>query len=147
MLSYLFPNFLSDEKEFDEAVRYWSSLCDEILSKYGQSGVWELWLNHDPATIDQDDDNFSIYSLISNNRKKGLIIHQQDPKVHTKWEVAAWTKEYERESDEFWASVYLVFNCNLSQKNAEVFREIFDRWVQPDCDKDKIEATITELLG
>ena len=65
MLSYLFPNFLSDEKEFDEAVKYWSSLCDEILSNNGQSGAWEFWLSNDPATIGQDDDNFSIYSLIS----------------------------------------------------------------------------------
>jgi hypothetical protein len=84
---------------------------------------------------------------INLQQDKGILIYQQDPKIHTKWEVTAWIKEYPREGDEFWASTCVVFNCNLTRENAKIFEQILEAWIQPDCRKVEIEALIDDLIN
>lgn len=143
-MSYLFPNFLKDPNEFENAKNYWHSLCQDVLNKNNQLIDWAVWFE-DNSQILESSDNFPIYSLINREKTKGVIINQQDPQVHTKWETVAYTKEYDRKDSDFWGSQYLVFNCNLSEKSAELFKKLFDVWIQPKTNKEELEKLIDTL--
>lgn len=144
-MDYLFPNFLKDDVEFKRAREYWHLLCQEILTRDHQQENWEVWLE-DQTPNRELFDNIAIYSLITQDRTKGAIINQQDLEYHIKWQVAAWTKVYERQDTEFWPSEYLVFNCNLTEENAQIFKKLFEAWIQPDCGRKEINALIAALI-
>jgi hypothetical protein len=144
-MRYLFPNFLTNSEEFEDARDYWHKLCQDIMSKYHEQQNWQKWLN-DQINDGEILDNFPICSLINRGRTKGVVINQQDPEYHTKWEVSAWVKTCERQANEFWAEEYLVFNCNLTEENAQIFKGLFEAWIQPDCDRMQLEKLISEIL-
>lgn len=124
-MKHNFPDFFEDRSEFERVKKYWYQLCWAILSKYCDQENWQQWLN-DEAYAGENFDNFPICSLISREGSKGVIIYQHDPRQVTESNVSAWIKDYERESDEFWASEYLVFNCSLPEEGTDVFTKLFE---------------------
>lgn len=144
-MNYLFPNFLTDDEEFEKSKDYWRSLCQEILAKNNQVDNWKPWFSDESANRKLYE-NFPVCALINGEKSKGVTINQQDPEQHRKWEVVAWTETYVREANEFWPSEYLVFNCNLTEENAHIFKKLFEAWIQPDFNRMQLEQLISEVL-
>lgn len=139
-MKYLFPNFLRDKNDFEKSKGYWKSICERILSENKQSNCWEVWFENNMRDSDLFD-SLPIFSFINVEKTKAIIINQQDPRIHIKWEIVAYTKE----SDEYNSAKplqYLVYNCNLTKKSADIFEKIFEKWVQPNYSKKKIEKFI-----
>lgn len=143
-MNYLFADFLKNPIEFDKAKNYWESLCKEILSQNGQLNDWRNWFENEKTDLEVLD-SFPMCSLINHNLTKGVIINQQDPSVHTKWETVAYIKNYSKDSAELWALQYLVFNCNLTQKSEAMFKKLFNAWTKPNCKEEDINKLIKDL--
>ncbi len=133
-----------DEKEFEKSREFWREQCNEVLRKNNQLNDWEFWLEA-KFPNSEDFSNIMVYSLKRHDRLKGLTIDQQVPMLNQKWEVLAYVKEYNIEADEFWASEYLVFACNLTKETAKIFKALFNYWIRVNVDKDKMEKYIDKL--
>lgn len=143
-MHYLFPSFLSDATEFESAKNFWRSLCQTVLIENDQPEDWEIWFEAETFDI-KDYDIFPIYSLVNRDKTKGVIINQQDPEIHTKWETVAYTKTSGKEDVDVWPIQYLVFNCNLTEQSGQLFKTLFDFWVQPTNNLEKLEELIRKL--
>lgn len=145
-MEYLFSNFLNDVQQYRAAQAFWESLCKQILAKYDQSAAWKTWFREvelDNGSILRDGN--PIYSLVNRKQAKGVTIIQQDPKIHTKWEMAAFVNTFGDEHYELGEINNLVFACNLSQESADMFEKLFEAWIQPECKLQDIEQTIKSL--
>lgn len=144
---YLFMKFLEIPEEFDNARKYWCSLCDRVLMKYGQSGLWKRIpqeeLSGDRAQLR---DCNPIHSLINFDQLKSVVIIQQDPGIHRKWEMAAWVNIFGDEFSKPGPIKELVFTCNLTQQSAATFKKLFETWIQPACQVPVIQEQIGELI-
>ena len=142
-MKYLFANFLSDIQEYRASQAFWKDLCLQILSQHQQSDWWV-----EKFGVEETDEKAilhegnPIYSLVNLKQLKGVRIIQQDPKIHTKWEMAAWINISGDKYSEPGIINELVFTCNLSLKSAEVFKTLFEVWIQPES---KVQ-TIKELI-
>ncbi|HEX8128205.1 MAG TPA: hypothetical protein VF527_03820 [Pyrinomonadaceae bacterium] len=145
-MQHLFPNFLNDIQEYRKAQAFWKALCGQVLAKHHQSDVWRLGFHE----VKLDDDSFlldgnPIYALVNSQESKGVRIIQDDPKVHTKWEMAAWMSVSGDEHSEPGLIDELVFACNLTQNSAGTFEKLFETWIQPDSKPPAIEQLIKHL--
>lgn len=142
-MKYLFPNFLKDLDEFYESQTYLIHLCQKILEKNQQQNRWKI--GADP--LENDLSVFTSYPIVGGfnvEKTKGFTINQQDPREHTKWEIVAYTAESHKFSDTQ-PIIYLEFNCNLSEESVNIFIKLFEKWIQPNCDKEEIEKSIKSL--
>lgn len=148
-MTYLFPDFLRDQREFGSAVLYWQRLCETILSNADQRGAWKIWFNEYPNR--QLVDIFPIYSLLNQEGTKGLVVNQRDPKVHAKAGIELWMEDTEEflENGELVEGVplyFMVFNCNLTDQTSKVFEDLFSIWIQPEVTKADMEKVLDKSL-
>ncbi len=142
-MKYLFPNFLKDLSEFYESQDYWIRICQKILQNNQQQDNWQYGgepLQHDLSVFT----SYPIVGGFNTEKTKGFTINQQDPEEHTKWEIAAYTAESDKFSD-IQPITYLEFNCNLSQKSVDIFKQLFEKWIQPGCNREEIEKLIKSI--
>jgi hypothetical protein len=144
---YLFPDFMDNPEAYDKARGFWHSLCERALIKYGQTDDWGVM----PQEITPEGDaplrdGNPIYSLINHSQLKSVVIIQQDPKLHLKWEMAAWVNIFGDEFSEPGPINEFVFTCNLTQKSVTTFEQLFEAWVQPACQSQDIQQKIKELI-
>ena len=143
---YLFPNFLESPEEYNAARAYWRALCGHLLSSYDQSDVWEPRTEQPSADGTPERDGNPIYSLVNHNQLKSIVIIQQDPKIHRKWEIVAWVDKFGDEFSEPRPIDELVFACNLTHKAVNTFQRLFEAWIQPSCQVRDIEEMIEALI-
>jgi hypothetical protein len=146
-MKYLFSDFLNNAQEYKESRRFWEDLCLQILLKHKQSDFWHQWFDIDVMkdSVNQNDGN-PIYSLINRIQLKGVRIIQQNPKIYTKWEQAAWVDVVGSEYSEYINITELVFTCNLTLESAEIFKKLFEAWIQPEAETRAVEGLIKKLV-
>ncbi|HEX8459087.1 MAG TPA: hypothetical protein VF656_17470 [Pyrinomonadaceae bacterium] len=145
-MKHLFPNFLNDIQEYREAQAFWRAVCEKVLAKHLQSDRWKIGFHEvrlDDGSLLRDGN--PIYVLVNRQDSKSVRIIQDDPKLHTKWEMASWISVSGDEHSETGAINELVFACNLTQKSADTFEKLFEAWIQPDCKPKDIEQMIKNL--
>jgi len=145
-MQHLFPNFLNDTQEYKESQAFWEVICKRVLARHRQSDAWRLGFHE----VKLDDGSFlrdgnPIYALVNPQELKGVRIIQDDPKVHTKWEMAAWVGVSGDEHSEPGPIDELVFSCNLTQKSADTFEKLFEAWIQPECKPQDIGQMVKNL--
>ena len=143
---YLFPDFLENPETYDKAQSFWRSLCQQVLVKYDQAAAWEPMAQETLADGTYVRDGNPIYSLISHQQLKSVVIIQQDPKIHLKWEMAAWVNKFGDEFSKPGPIDEFVFTCNLTQKSATTFGKLFETWIQPNCRVQDIKEKIKEVI-
>jgi hypothetical protein len=142
-MKYLFPNFLNNWEEFVKSQYYWLRLCWEILEKNQQAKNWIVcgeMLQHELGVLD----SFGIVGGFNFEKTKGIGITQRDPKGYTELEIVSYTAESDKFSDTQ-PIIYLEFTCNLSEESAAIFKQLFEKWIQPDCTTEEIEKFIESL--
>ncbi len=148
-MKYLFPNFLNDVQQYAESQKFWEDLCLQILSKHTQSDLWIPWFGVEKIASAEDNailyEGNPIYWVDNPIQLKSVKIIQQDPKIHTKWEMAAWINAVGDKHSELGLMKQLVFTCNLTLGNASVFEKLFEAWVQPEIDAQAMEEMIKSL--
>lgn len=148
-MRYLFPNFLIDAQQYTESQNFWEDLCLKILSKHRQSDFWIPWFGTENVVSAADNailyEGNPIYWLDNSTQSKSVRIIQQDPKIHTKWEMATWTEVVGDKYSELGLMKQLVFTCNLTLETANVFEKLFEAWIQPETDVQAIEEMIKSL--
>lgn len=143
-MSILFPYFLTQESQYNDSVKLWDGVCQELLQKYHQQGVWLLW--GDRGSNNDGYDGNPIYWLVNSEQKKGVRVIQLSPDVQTNWPISAHTN---KSGDEFLPSGIvdeLVFSCQLTEDAVGKFRILFENWVQPDSTVTKINEMIDDLI-
>jgi hypothetical protein len=148
-MKYLFPNFLVDIQQYTESQKFWEDLCLQILSKHRQSDLWIPWLGAENILSAADNailyEGNPMYWLDNPIQLKSVRIIQQDPKIHTKWEMATWIDVVGDEHSELGLIKQLVFTCNLTLETANVFEKLFEAWLQPETDAQAMEEMIKNL--
>jgi hypothetical protein len=143
-MEYLFPNFLKDPAEFKDARKFWSTLCQEILIQNNQGENWEIRFESQ-LFENEDADIFPIYSLINCDATKAFVIQQQDPKIHTKWEMSAYINHWDEVDWVPKPPDDLAFVCNLTEKSANVCRELFSLWIRAETSRADMNKRIEEM--
>lgn len=145
-MKYLFPNFLNDIQQYANSQRFWENLCLKILSEHQQLDLWIAWYGVGSVTSAADNailyEGNPIYWLDNLTQLKSVKIIQQDPKIHTKWEMAAWIHTVGDEYSKIGLMKQFVFTCNLTLEAANVFEKLFEAWIQPETDTQVIEEMI-----
>lgn len=141
-MKYLFPNFLNDLNELRESQLFWIHLSRKILEQNEQQNNWVI--GADPPEYDLSDfASYGIFGGFNFDKSKGISVNQYDPN-HSDWEMTAYTADSTRFSEDC-PMVYLEFNCKLSDKSSNVFQQLFEEWIQPNCNKSKIEKLIKTM--
>lgn len=86
-----------------------------------------------------------MYWLVNPTRLKEVHIIQQDPKIHTRWEMAAWTNIVDDEYSKLGLTKQLVFACNLTEETANIFEKLFEVWIQTESTVSSINEMIKDL--
>lgn len=149
-MKYLFPNFLNDVQQYTESQKFWEDLCQQILSRHGQSDLWIPWFGVKSVASAANNailyEGNPIYWLDNPTKLKSVRLTQQDPKIHTKWEMATWIDVVGDEYSELGLIKQLVFTCNLTLETAKVFENLFEAWLQPETDAQAMEEMIKSLV-
>lgn len=143
---YLFPDFLDRPEAYEEARAFWRSLCEVVLARNRQEDEWQTFPEELSAPGTPVRDGNPIHALINHARLKSVVIIQQDPRVHSKWEMAAWVNLFGDELSEPGPVNELVFTCNVTQKTAATFEKLFEEWIRPGCDAQTMRERIKELI-
>jgi hypothetical protein len=142
-MDYLFPDFLKDPAQFKQSGAFWHALCQKILAANGREYDW---VPHFGELLETDDlDTFPIYSLTNDPAGKKVTIQQQDPAIHTKWEMTAFINNWDEVDWDPKPPDDLNFLCNLSERSAEVFEKIFNFWIEPDTTRQKMQDLLDEM--
>lgn len=116
------------------------------MSKNRQSELWISWFGVENVASAADNaisyEGNPMYWLDNPTQLKSVKIIQQDPKIHTKWEMAAWIGIAGDEYSELGLMKQLVFTCNLTLEAANVFEKLFEAWLQPEVDARAMEEMI-----
>jgi hypothetical protein len=127
MVQHLFPRFLEDPAEYDQAEAYWRRLWDELARFAGQQREWRHpWLQTAYADGTPFRDGDPIFSAWCPSRKRGVRVIQNEP------------QEQELELD-FWSDIVgdewsgevqtLVISCALSKQAADLAQNLILSWM------------------
>ncbi len=126
MIRHFFESFLSDEKEYGRAERYWRNLWDQVLGAEDQADQWRApWLSTTFADGTPFRDGNPIFSAVSPARKLGVRVIQHEP-TEDRGELEYWIDSFEGEKG---AIRELVLSCALSDEVVRRAAELIRSWV------------------
>jgi len=126
MVSYLFPNFLRNAGEYDQAARFWQEQWDDLISRLGESELWQTpWLGTTFANGSASRDGNPIFSAVSHSRRLGIRIIQVEPQENPR-EIAFWTDRFDDGED---AIDELVIACVLTHQTLTDALDIMTQWI------------------
>jgi len=125
MVQHLFAEFLSDERVYRDAERYWFDLWEGV-EKDSRKGWHQPWFQPLPPSISQGN---PIFSAVSLRLRRGVRIIQSAP--------AEEGLEFVAYPDTFGGSVFdphaiheLVISCALSDAAARLALSLIRPWVE-----------------
>ena len=127
MADYLFPDFLSDPQQYQQAEALWRERFGDLIRRIDQEGLWESpWLNTHFANGTPCRDGNPIFSAVSRSRRLGIRVIQLEPSGDRE-ELSAWTDTFAQ--GEEGAIKELVLACVLTGPNLLEALERMKRWI------------------
>lgn len=127
MVRYLFPNFLTDAQEYEQAEAIWREHWDDLVRRLGQEWLWEHpWLNTTFADGTPCRDGNPIFSALSPHRRLGVHVIQLEPSDDPK-EFYVWSDTFAKGTPE--AVKELVISCVLSHQTLLEAIDLMKRWI------------------
>lgn len=127
MNNYLFPRFLSDPREHEQAASLWRECWDDLLRRVGQEQLWEApWVNTSFVNGTAMQDGNPIFSAISSRRKIAVRVIQLEPSDNPH-EIYAWTDTFAEGSPE--SVKELVISCVLTPEVLSEAVELMRQWI------------------
>jgi hypothetical protein len=127
MVRYLLPNFLHDEREYEQAEALWRERWADLVHGLGQDRSWESpWLNTAFADGTPCRDGNPIFSAVSPQRRLGVHVIQLEPSDNPK-EFYVWTDTFADGSPE--SVKELVISCVLTSETLNEAVELMRQWI------------------
>ena len=127
MTEYLFPNFLTDPREYEQAEAFWRARWDDVVRGVGQESLWESpWFNTTFANGTPFRDGNPIFSAVSLHRHLGVQVIQLEPADDLE-EFTVWTDTFAEGSPE--AVKKLVISCVLTKDTLRRAEELMRQWI------------------
>ena len=126
-MTHLFPDFLSNSKEYNNCVEFWRTTVTEITSA-SIAGGWAEWLTTHFVSGDQILDGNPIYSCWCSKTKKAFKIIPNTP-THDALMISAWMDTFgsnHRKSPDYIEQ--LIIMCELSVESAELSKDLIRAW-------------------
>jgi hypothetical protein len=126
MVKFLFPRFLTDVREYQQAEALWQERWHDLIHGLGEPDLWRTpWLNTRFADGTACRDGNPIFSAVCPSRGLGLRVIQLDPAG--KREMHSWTDVFAEGSDE--AVKELVISCTLTPTTLRAALDLMRAWV------------------
>jgi hypothetical protein len=127
MVDYLFPHFLSDPQEYEQAESLWRERWRDLLRRVGQEGLWDVpWSNVYFANGTPMQSGNPIFSAISPRRKLAIRVIQLEASDNPK-EFYVWTDTFAEGSPE--SAKELVISCVLTPETLNQAVELMRQWI------------------
>lgn len=127
MGDYLFPHFLSDPREYEQAESLWRERWDDLLRRVGQERLWEApWAKTCFVNGTAVRDGNPIFSAVSPRRKLALRVIQLEPLDNPR-EFSVWTDTFAEGSPE--SVKELVISCVVTAETLSEAVELMRQWI------------------
>ncbi len=127
MADYLFPHFLNDPCEYEQAEVLWRQRWDDLLRHVGQERLWETpWMTASFVNGTPIQDGNPIFSAISSQRKLAIRVIQLEPSDNPH-EFYVWTDTFAEGSPE--SVKELVISCVLTPEVLNEAVELMRQWI------------------
>jgi hypothetical protein len=122
MVRHIAADFLKDNRQYQQAQRYWSDLWDQLVAETGLREQWRApWLG---APLRDGD---PIFSALAPALRRGVHIIQHGP-TSEGLELEAWVDRFGEEGKDE-VIEQLVIACALSEEAAARARQLMRSWV------------------
>jgi hypothetical protein len=140
MTPYLFPNFLNDPHEYEQAESLWRQNWIHLISSVDHEGLWQSpWLNTHFANGEPFRDGNPIFSAVAHNRQIGIRVIQVDPEEPT--DLSHWIDVFaDGEPDSIRE---LVITCALTNEALVGAMNLMKQWIT----EEKLKSSDEKQLG
>lgn len=127
MGKHLFPEFLSDSGQYDEAERFWRRHWEDLIQSFGEQDMWESpWLKTTFANGTLCRDGNPIFSCVCRTRRVGIRVIQLQPAASSR-ELYFWTDTFgEAETERI---DELVISCVLTKGTLYDALDLMRQWI------------------
>ncbi len=127
MLQVLYPNFLKDPAEYNQAETLWRNQWNDLLRSMGRQDEWKSpWINNSFADGTPSQDGNPIFSAICPSRQLGIRVIQHEPSGNPEG-LYFWTDIFaEGEPD---AVKELVIACVLTTETLYDCLDLMSQWI------------------
>lgn len=127
MNDVLFPNFLTDAREYEQSEAFWSDRWSDLLGRVPRPAAWQTpWLNTAFANGSPIRDGNPIFSAIDPGRRLCVRVIQLDP-TEVDDGVRSWTDTFAAGEPD--AVSELVISCVLTPGNADQALVLMEEWI------------------
>ena len=127
MVTALFPNFLRNDEEYEESVRYWVNLWNRVDEFNRTSLGWSFpWVGTGSPLIK---DGNPIFSAISPGLRRGVRIIQAEP-IDSELDIQVWLDTFGGDLNDPTSIQELVIACVLSEEAARIAFDLISQWIQ-----------------
>jgi hypothetical protein len=127
MASFLFPEFLNDPEQYQQAQDLWLRTWNELIAEVGQVPLWQSPFY---ATTFADGtpcrDGNPIFSAVNPSRRLGVRVIQFEP-THEVEELVSWLDTFAAGEPE--EVKELVISCSLSDVTLSKARDLIRQWM------------------
>jgi hypothetical protein len=127
MTEFLFPSFLKDAREYEEAERLWESRWRDLVEAARQTRLWRSrWFNTRFANGTPCRDGNPIFSAVNRKKRIGIRVIQLEPGKDAV-EISHWIDEFgQEESDPI---KELVISCALTEQTLRQATDLMRQWL------------------
>lgn len=126
-MGFLFPNFLKDSKEYEQAQRLWQSRWQDLIEQAKQKSRWESpWLNARYADGTLCRDGNPIFSAVNRKDSLGIRVIQQEPGKDQE-EISHWTDAFDQEGAK--PIKELVISCALTEGTLQETMDLMKKFL------------------
>jgi hypothetical protein len=127
MVQYLFPRFLSEPQEYEQAAQLWRTRWNDLMRETEEGHRWETpWLNTTFADGSPMYDGNPIFSAVCPSRRLGIRVIQLEP-LADPVEFSFWTDVFAQEDED--ETKELVIACVLSDSTLDRAMELMRQWI------------------
>jgi hypothetical protein len=141
MERFLFPDFLNDSEQYQQAQDLWQRTWNELVAEVGQTSLWQTPFY---ATTFADGtpcrDGDPIFSAVDPTRKIGVRVIQFEPTGHV-GELASWRNTFAKGEPE--EIEELVISCSLTDSTLSKACDLIRQWIT----KGPVDADLGSALN
>jgi hypothetical protein len=142
-MELLFPIFLEDESEYDQAVNFWRELFADLLADTELE--YKAYLNTTTVNGISLRDGNPIFDAFFPKLNKAVRIIQEEAEGDDALDIGAWLDETELESVPD-VIQELVISLVLTEETLSLAKRMIDKWVIRDIALEKMKDYIDELI-
>jgi hypothetical protein len=126
---YLFPNFLSDPKEYAKAEKFWVRAWSSLVTRLDQQKNWQVpWFENKFGNGEPCLDGNPIFSALDRRRRIVVRVLQAPPETEREADLTFWTNTFGKGDPEELEE--LVIACVLSDKTLAKATDLMTKWAK-----------------